>query len=112
ALAIAVDEVVSNGGYLRPGDFVDVLLYLSQDDKNTDRTMQVVVPALRVLSVGAALGATLEGEPAEPPLLQDEDDNRRNPSRSDFSSARPAVLAVPSAILTRFALAAEVGQLR
>src|SRR5690606_9753726 len=56
ALAISIDEVIGGGGHLRPGDYVDVLLYLSEDARNADRTMQVVVPALRVLSVGEELG--------------------------------------------------------
>src|SRR5690606_26730000 len=44
AVAIAIDVIVGNGGHLRPGDYVDVLLYLSQSELNSDQTAQVVVP--------------------------------------------------------------------
>lgn len=107
ALAIAIDEVVGGGGHLRPGDYVDALLFLNEDATNTDRTMQVAVPALRVLGVGAQLGMTLAGEAALPP--PDEDNRQRQAAPA---AARSAVLAVPEALLTRFALATQVGTLR
>lgn len=108
ALALQVDEVVGGGGHLKPGDYVDVLLYLREDDKNRDRTVQVVVPAMRVLSVGAELGATNNGEAALPPPAADDKPARQ--TRQD--NARTVVLAVPEALLTRFMLATQVGTLR
>ncbi|MCS2610790.1 Flp pilus assembly protein CpaB [Halomonas dongshanensis] len=105
ALALQYDQVLGAGGHLAPGDYVDVLLFLDQDELNTDRTVQVAVPALRVLSVGDTLGLTTTGEFAAP----------RAPEGSPPpNSARPetVVLAIPEALLTRFALAAEVGRLR
>lgn len=110
ALAIAVDEVVGGGGHLMPGDYVDVLLFLSESDKNRDQTAQVVIPALRVLSYGEALGATNSGEPAVAPERESEEDAKRVRRRKD--PARTAVLAVPEQLLTRFMLASEVGTLR
>ena len=110
ALAIAIDEVVSGGGHLRPGDYVDALLFLNEDASNADRTMQVAVPALRVLGVGAALGMPLDGEAALPP--PDDADSRVQQRQAATAAARSAVLAVPEALLTRFALATQVGQLR
>ncbi|HWK54993.1 MAG TPA: Flp pilus assembly protein CpaB, partial [Hyphomicrobiales bacterium] len=107
ALTIAIDEVMGGGGHLQPGDFVDVLLFLPEDDRNADRTAQLLVPALRVLGVGDALGMTLAGEAAAPLLEQNNNDARR--ARSD--GARTAVLAVPDALLTRFALATQVGRM-
>lgn len=106
ALAIAIDEVVGAGGHLRPGDYVDVLLFLRQDKQNGDRTMQVAVPALRVLSVGRDLGAKLSGEAAHDTATTAEQTQQRR------DKARSAVLAVPELLLTRFALATEVGSLR
>src|SRR5690554_138857 len=52
ALAIQVDEVTSAGGHVQPGDFVDVLLSLRESGSDGERTAQVVVPALRLLSLG------------------------------------------------------------
>lgn len=108
ALAVTIDEVVAAGGYLTPGDYVDVLLYLREDDRNGDRTMQVAVPALRVLSVGNDIGLDLTGRPVMPPV--EEDKSQKTGSRAE--AARTAVLAVPEALITRFALAAQVGTLR
>lgn len=109
ALAIQVDEVVTAGGHIQPGDYVDVLLFLREDDRNSDRTAQVVIPALRVLSVGNALGADRTGEPLMPPVDPDEQDSRAN-RRPEVP--RTAVLAIPQELLTRFMLASEVGKLR
>lgn len=107
ALAVAIDEVVGGGGYLRPGDYVDALLFLDENTTNSDYPIQVAVPALRVLGVGATLGMTLAGEAALPPA--DETDSRQ---RQAPPPARTAVLAVPEALLTRFVLATQVGALR
>ncbi|MBL1376606.1 Flp pilus assembly protein CpaB [Zobellella iuensis] len=107
ALAIAVDEVVGGGGFISPGDYVDVLLYLKETDKNTDQSAQVVVPALRVLSFGEALAVTASGEPALYPQGDDHNSGRRSQRQ-----ASTAVLAVPAPLLTRFMLASQVGTLR
>lgn len=108
ALAVNIDEVVAAGGYVRPGDYVDVLLFLREDNRNGDRSVQVAVPALRVLAVGSTLGLDLAGRPVSPPV--EDDDNKKSSGRA--AAARTAVLAVPETLLTRFALAAEVGSLR
>lgn len=104
AIAVAVDEVIGGGGHLSPGDYVDVLLYLRQDERNNDQTAQVLIPALRLLSVGDALGVTNQGDAAQSPLGADENRRRRPPTT--------AVLAVPEQLLTRFMLATQVGSLR
>ncbi|MBZ5487039.1 Flp pilus assembly protein CpaB [Halomonas aquamarina] len=107
ALAVQLEHALGGAGNLAPGDYVDVLLYLPEDAINTDRTVQVAVPALRVLSVGDALGLTLSGEPAVA--------EGRSGSLSmmpGMGQVETVVLAVPDALLTRFALAAEAGSLR
>lgn len=109
AFAIDVDEVTSAGGHLQPGDYVDVLLFLREDERNSDRTAQVVIPALRVLSVGSILGASSTGEPLSLPETEEEA-NAPRARRAD--AARTAVLAIPEALLTRFMLATQVGTLR
>lgn len=106
ALAVAVDEVIGGGGHLSPGDYVDVLLYLRQGEGNAEQTAQVVIPALRLLSVGDTLGITNEGEPAQ--LSGDAD----GALRRHRNAPATAVLAVPEALLTRFMLATQVGSLR
>lgn len=110
ALAIDVDEVTSAGGHLQPGDYVDVLLFLREDERNSDRSAQVVVPALRVLSVGQALGASNQGEPLTLPETEDEAKQSARTRRADL--ARTVVLAIPESLQTRFMLATQVGTLR
>ena len=109
ALAIDIDEVTSAGGHLQPGDYVDVLLFLRDDERNSDRTAQVIVPALRILSVGNTLGASTQGEPQTLPEVVDDEKAPRS-RRADV--ARTAVLAIPESLLTRFMLATQVGTLR
>ncbi len=106
ALAVAVDEVIGGGGHLSPGDYVDVLLHLRQGEGNAQQTAQVVIPALRLLSVGDNLGITNAGEAAQLPADADEERRRRR------NAPTTAVLAVPEALLTRFMLATQVGSLR
>lgn len=109
ALAIQVDEVTSAGGHIQPGDFVDVLLSLRGSGSDGERTAQVVVPALRLLSLGSALGADRAGEPLVAPMPADEQ-AARSARRPELP--RTAVLAVHEQLLTRFMLASEVGTLR
>lgn len=56
AVAVAVDDVIGAAGQLRPGDYVDVLLFLREENNNPQSSAQVVLPALRVLSVGEQMG--------------------------------------------------------
>ena len=107
AMALAIDEIIGAGGQLSPGDYVDVLLYLPPDQLNTDRSAQTVVPALRVLSVGALTG----------PVNQGQDD--QGVSRDDRAQqqklkigARSVVVAVPEKLLSRLMLASQAGPLR
>lgn len=108
ALAVAVDEVIAAAGQLSPGDYVDVMLFLRQDTTNLQRSAQIVVPAMRVLSVGEQLGLSNDGKPASPTASTAEklkQDQRR-------AAARTVVLAVPEQLLSRLMLATQVGTLR
>jgi pilus assembly protein CpaB len=107
ALALAVDEIIGAGGQLSPGDYVDVLLYLPPDQENTDRSAQTVVPALRVLSVGALLGPVNQGEDDQGISRADRDQLQKLKS-----SARNVVVAVPEQLLNRLMLASQAGLLR
>lgn len=108
ALAVAIDEVIGAGGQLSPGDYVDVMLFLPSDGLNPDKSAQLVIPALRLLSVGELLGPTVDGQAAGKGLSNDEKlklEQRR-------SSARNVVLAVPEQLLSRLMLATQSGTLR
>ena len=108
ALAVMIDEVSAAGGQLTPGDYVDILLFLRQDGGNPQQSAQVVLPAVRVLSVGAELGLTRDGKLASQPKNAEEslklEQNRAN--------SRSAVLAVPEQLLNQLMLATQAGTLR
>lgn len=104
AVAVAVDEVISAGGHLSPGDYVDVLLVMQDETGSRERSAQVAVPALRLLSLGEELGPTRSGQPATAAANKNEDKARRAP--------RNVVLAVPQQWLTRLMLASQAGTLR
>ncbi|MFJ3483658.1 Flp pilus assembly protein CpaB [Pseudomonas sp. NPDC090202] len=107
AMALSVDEIIGVGGQLSPGDYVDVLLYLPQDQTNLDRSAQTVVPALRVLSVGAVLGPVNQGQ--DDPGISRAD---REQQQKLKGSARNVVVAVPEQLLSRLMLASQSGSLR
>jgi pilus assembly protein CpaB len=109
ALAVAVDEVVGAGGQLSPGDYVDVLLFLRQEPGNAEPSAQIVVPAMRLLSVGDQLGLTNDGQPAMPPPVTAEE---RIQAAQRRAAARSVVLAVPEPLLSRLMLATQAGTLR
>ncbi|HWD33381.1 MAG TPA: Flp pilus assembly protein CpaB [Pseudomonas sp.] len=106
ALALAIDDVVGAAGQLSPGDYVDVLLYLREENNNPQASAQVVLPALRLLSVGKQLGLGNDGQPLAPP----QDEKARQEQQRE--SARTVVLAVPEALASRLLLAAQAGSLR
>ncbi|TDF79657.1 Flp pilus assembly protein CpaB [Pseudomonas sp. H9] len=106
ALALAVDDVVGAAGQLSPGDYVDVLLYLREENLNPQASAQVALPALRVLSVGQQLGLGNDGQPVQAPL------NEKERQEQLRTAARTVVLAVPAALASRLLLAAQAGSLR
>lgn len=107
ALALSTDEIIGAGGQISPGDYVDVLLYLPSDQTNADRSAQTVVPALRVLSVGALLGPVNQGQDDQG-ISRDE----RLQQQKLKANARSIVVAVPEQLLNRLMLASQAGPLR
>ncbi|HDS1735833.1 Flp pilus assembly protein CpaB [Pseudomonas sp. BP8] len=105
AVALAVDEVIGAAGQLRPGDYVDVLLFLREENNNPQSSAQVVLPALRVLSVGEQTGLANDGRPAQTAEEQ-------QAYRQSGNATRTVALAVPEALASRLMLAAQAGSLR
>lgn len=63
ALAVKVDEVIGTGGFIEPGDHVDVLLYLRSDrEVGSDSSAQVVLSNVRVLAFGNMLSMPEQSE--------------------------------------------------
>ncbi|AGA34146.1 Flp pilus assembly protein CpaB [Thioalkalivibrio nitratireducens DSM 14787] len=105
ALAVAVDDVVGAGGYIAPGDHVDLLLYLKETGARAGparESAQVVVSDLRVLSYELRLDLPPDG------AAEDTDGERDGQRRSN----RTAVLAVPEDEAPKVMLAANAGSLR
>ena len=109
AVAVGVDEVVGAAGQVRPGDYVDVLLFLREEPNNPQSSAQVVLPALRVLSVGEQTGLANDGRPAQ---TAEEQKARRELASMSGNGTRTVALAVPEAFASRLMLAAQAGTLR
>lgn len=108
ALAIAVDEVIGGGGFVQPGDTVDVLMYVPGENRSAS-SAQVVMRALRVVGFGDALVSPAALDPASSMTTA------QPPVESSSGSPRPArtaMLAVREADMTRLMLASSVGVLR
>lgn len=104
AVAIPVNDVVGSGGFLQPGDIVDIILFLQGQD-NARPSTQVVMRGVRVLSFGAAL--------IDPtPKAVVEGGEQEAPSDRRMREARTAVLAVAQADVSRLMLANSLGELR
>ncbi|BCJ05038.1 Flp pilus assembly protein CpaB [Pseudomonas sp. RtIB026] len=109
AVAVAIDDVSGAAGQLRPGDFVDVLLFLREENNNPQSSAQVVLPALRVLSVDQQTGLANDGRPAQ---TAEEQKARRDQQSLNSNTTRTVGLAVPEALASRLMLAAQAGTLR
>lgn len=102
AVAIAVNDVVGGGGFVQPGDMVDILFFLEKQGQESPRgSAQVILKAVRVLSFGEDL---IDVSPA------DKEDKEKDEQRE--RSAKTAVLAIPEADVTRLMLASTLGELR
>ncbi len=102
AVAIPVDEVVGGGGFVQPGDTVDILLFLRGENGAKD-SAQVVMQSLRVLGFGADIINPAGGT---------ESPEQKAGRKSERARARSAVLAVAEKDVTRIMLASSLGTLR
>jgi len=93
AVAVKVDGVTGLGGFVRPGDAVDVLFFLRRDGREVIHTQaRTLLVNVRVL----AFGTRLDDPDSTEPLL----------------NARTAVLAVPESAAPLLLLADIAGTLR
>lgn len=117
ALSLKVDDVVGVGGFVRPGDTVDVLVYIKsvndtptgdeavkeEEKKDIPTQARVLIRDIRVLSY--------EDHLVEPPKgLEESKDKNKNQQQQ--RRERTAVLAIPEAQVTRVLLGASYGELR
>lgn len=115
AVAIKVNEVIGVGGFIKPGDHVDVLLYLRRDDETGQVSSgQVVLTNVRVLAYGT-LTSEPEPIPAEEPAQASPNKLGLNNHRIDNKSgkdSRSAILAVSAQDTSKLMLADSTGILR
>lgn len=112
AVAIKINEVIGVGGFIKPGDHVDVLFYLRANQENGElSSAQVVLQNVRVLAYGDLLNV------AEP--SQENTSTKTSPYKLGTSSdikkdkdSRSAILAVPEQEVSKLMLADSSGVLR
>lgn len=100
AVSVEINDVVAVGGFVRPGDVVDLLLFLRGGAGVDQPQSRVLLEAVRVLAYEERIIDRPEG-------LKGEDESARRASR-----VRTAVLAVPDADTTKLMLGASLGELR
>lgn len=115
AVAIKVNEVIGVGGFIKPGDYVDVLLYLRADHETGEvSSAQVVLTNVKVLAYGALVAeaeSSQENTPIQPvPNKLGTSSNRSDTNKEKDS--RSAILAVPEQAVSKLMLADSTGILR
>jgi pilus assembly protein CpaB len=97
AVSISITDVLAVGGFLRPGDVVDILIYL-RGNEGIDKTQsRVLLENVRVL-------AYLDQVVDRPQGVEDDKQQQRQ--------QRTAVLAISEKDTTKLMLGASVGELR
>lgn len=100
AVSIEVSDVIAVGDFVRPGDIVDVLLYLQNGGDKVPPQARVLLKDARVLAYEDRIIDRPEGIK----------DDGKSPQQQRHQ--RTAVLAVPDADTTRLMLGVSMGQIR
>lgn len=114
-VAIKVDEVVGVSGFVKPGDHVDVLLYLrAENEAVQDTSAQVVLRDVRVIGFGQEIQEEKQSTAASTDGTAAASDAASAARSNDNTgaSSRSAVLAVNEKDMTKLMLAANSGLLR
>ena len=101
AVSVEVSDVIGVGGFVRPGDMVDVLMYLKGTGDVESSQARVLLENTRVLAYHELLVDRPEG-------LKEQEQSERAQGRRQ----RTAVLAVPDKDTTKLMLGASQGELR
>lgn len=97
AISLEISDVIAVGGFLRPGDIVDVLMYV-RGGRDVKQQARVLLKDIRVLAYEERIVDRPQG-------LEDEDDKNRRRERT-------AVVAVPAKDTTRLMLGVSLGDIR
>lgn len=101
AVSLEINDVIAVGGFIRPGDIVDLLLFLRGGQGIGEAQARVLLKQVRVLAYEERIVDRPQG-------LKDEEKSGSSQNRR----VRTAVLAVPEAETTRVMLGASLGELR
>lgn len=128
AIAVRVDEVTGVGGFVQPGDYVDVFLFLAAGQETGDNSSaQRILSAARVLAYGntvdasdaeaitekAKLNADKNGETQQVENSETTDDSAEETAEEPSGKkSKTAVLAVADKDLSALLLAESTGRLR
>ncbi len=122
AMAVRVDEVIGTGGFIEPGDYVDVLFYLhSSQEVGKNSSAQVLLSNVRVL----AFGNQIE-EPDDDEHANEESENelkeaisgtkekvkKKGDEKPTGKKSKTAVLAIDKSKTSTLLLAETSGKLR
>jgi len=99
AVSVEVNDVIAVGGFVRPGDVVDVLLFLRGSGDVAQAQSRVLLENVRVLAYEERIIDRPEG-------VEDQQDQQQR------ARQRTAVLAVPEAETTKLMLGVSAGDLR
>lgn len=115
AVAIKVNEVVGVGGFIKPGDHVDVLLYLRNDRETGEiSSSQVVLTNVKVLAYGTLINEVEEkpNDASTAPELNKLGTDNSKPGIKNAKDSRSAILAVADKDIAKLMLADSSGILR
>jgi pilus assembly protein CpaB len=105
AVSLALSDVIGVGGFVRPGDMVDVLVYLRNDQSNK------VDPAQARILLRDALVLASDDRIVAPPSGQNQNQQNQN-QNPQVHHERTVVVAVPDEQVTRVMLGASLGDVR
>lgn len=115
AVAISVNETIGVGGFVNPGDHVDVLLYLPTDGVSDNTgSSQILLENVRVLAYGDVIGDNGDLDKLlEAAIGIDTDAGQRMAKQAEIRKEnRSAILAVPKDQVMRLMLAESSGTLK
>jgi pilus assembly protein CpaB len=113
AVAIKVNEVVGAGGFIKPGDHVDVLLYLRTERETGDiSSAQVVLSDVKVLAYGELIKETGFSEAHTKTENEPDKSASNKPDVNNGKNSRSALLVVPEKDVSKLMLADSTGTLR
>jgi pilus assembly protein CpaB len=113
-IAIKVNEVIGAGAFLKPGDHVDVLLYLKKDQEVVNSSIaSKILSNVRVIAYGDDAGSANKADSeTSKAAIPNQSGSARQDDKKPSKDSRSAVLAIAEKDVTRLMLADSSGQIR